>query len=140
MVVHIPNIVSYNYSLFFILQDSDIKAILEKAGQTITLTIIPTFIFEHMVKWWDFIFAQSDFCSAILKINVPQTQAHKPWEKDYCCKSNEQYVKAHINSFECCMCCISKTIKNVQWKRLFEAGECLLHLQSTDVACDPRET
>lgn len=32
------------------LKDNDIKAILDKAGQTITLTILPTFIYEHMMK------------------------------------------------------------------------------------------
>lgn len=34
------------------LQDNQIKEILEKGSQTITLTIIPTFIFEHMIKWY----------------------------------------------------------------------------------------
>lgn len=32
------------------LKDNDIKAILDKAGSTVTLTIIPTFIYEHMIK------------------------------------------------------------------------------------------
>lgn len=44
------NLVEVNGQNVVGLKDSDIKAILEKAGQTITLTIIPTFIFEHMVK------------------------------------------------------------------------------------------
>ena len=39
-------------------------------------------------------FAQFDFCRAILKVNVPQTQVHKPWEKIFFCKSNEQYVRS----------------------------------------------
>ena len=38
--------------LTLVLQDKDIKDILEKGGQTISLTIIPTFIFEHMIKWY----------------------------------------------------------------------------------------
>lgn len=44
------NLVEVNGQNVVGLKDSDIKAILEKAGQTITLTIVPTFIFEHMVK------------------------------------------------------------------------------------------
>lgn len=32
------------------LKDNDIKAILDKAGSTVTLTIIPTFIYDHMIK------------------------------------------------------------------------------------------
>lgn len=39
-------------SIVLVLQDNNIKEILEKGGQTITLTIIPTFIYEHMIKWY----------------------------------------------------------------------------------------
>ncbi|KAJ7333686.1 hypothetical protein OS493_015768 [Desmophyllum pertusum] len=44
------NLVEVNGQNVVGLKDNLIKEILEKCSQTITLTIIPTFIFEHMVK------------------------------------------------------------------------------------------
>lgn len=44
------NLVEVNGQNVVGLKDNDIKAILEKGGQTITLTVIPTFIYEHIVK------------------------------------------------------------------------------------------
>ncbi|CAH3120439.1 unnamed protein product [Porites lobata] len=44
------NLVEVNGQNVVGLKDNDIKAILEKGGQTITLTVIPTFIYEHIIK------------------------------------------------------------------------------------------
>lgn len=44
------NLVEVNGQNVVGLKDNDIKVILEKGGRTISLTIIPTFIFEHMIK------------------------------------------------------------------------------------------
>lgn len=44
------NLVEVNGQNVVGLKDNDIKAILEKGGQTITLTVIPTFIYEHIMK------------------------------------------------------------------------------------------
>lgn len=44
------NLVEVNGQNVVGLKDKDIKDILEKGSQTISLTIIPTFIYEHMIK------------------------------------------------------------------------------------------
>ena len=44
-------VVRYMSKIFVVFQDDKVSEIIDAAGRTVTVTIMPSFLYEHIVKW-----------------------------------------------------------------------------------------